>query len=1357
MVDQPPVEIIDEAPVTAMQMAMLLQSNGSDQPWVNVEQLVLKFQSDFPGSERVTWAWSELVSRYDALRTVIRWQNVERPSQQIFADVTVQLDMEDWRDQSSAEQDLSLRSFLRADRERGIALQDLPAWRLTYIQTGPARGQIVISLHHALFDGRSMSRLLSEFLQLVETGHIAPRAEEGAPFSQVATALEAARGQSGDAQAFFEGYLQNFEDIGTLSLPGCDDAGPVQDHRKIQLEDTLAAPLGATLTRRAEQAGGTLANLVQAAWGLVLARWQGRSEVALGAVRSGRHAIPQSAHTVGCLINTLPIRVKLDPSKTLAQLVSGLRRDTVLMHPHEQVAAHEMRQWGQLGSTQQLFSSVVMFERGTMEALVFDRYKGALRPEITLHEEGGGPLMLAVYGSDALALVVESDPQAVPLQVAQALLTHMVQLLQAIAEAPSETPLGELDMLLPSERSALRARALPDAPLVTEPRDMIACFQEQVARQPEALAVLPLQDAGMAAPTRGLSHRLEALSYQALDQHANGLAHVLQTRGVGPGGVVAISLERSPEFIVAMLAVLKLGAAFVPVDPTYPVFRQQHMIDDSGARVVVSRSVAPGLKTEGLNHVDPIADPMDMAPSISPVDRTACAYVIYTSGSTGTPKGVAVSRNNLSAHAAAMIPALGLSAADRVLQFASLSFDVSLEEIFPTLVVGATVVLRNAAMAESPARFMEELEAARITVSNLPTAFWTVLTDYLVSADRSVPDSLRLMIVGGELVKANVLYKWRQMAPDVRWINGYGPTEATITCTVFEADHTDVGEDVPIGRATAHAQTYVLAADGSLAPDGVEGELVIGGPAVALGYVGNPEQTAMLFRDDRFQKQGRLYHTGDRVKWGDDAQLCFLGRRDRQVKLRGFRIDLRDVERAIEDVLPGAEVVASCLNSQTPAARLVAWVKQDGDLDILKLSQQLRHRLPAHMRPELVRVETFPITAGGKVDLNALPLPTVEQHDASVSFLIGNETPLERQVQEAMAQVLGRKTVAVNEGFYDLGGHSLLAVELLGRLETLTGQRLGLMDLRENPTSRGLARIIETGSNAPKHLVHIQPNGSLPPLFAVHVLGTEECYFRPLARHLGADQPILGVSVGALDENAPTGVEFTARRYCADIMEFYPEGPINLMAVSLGSYIAFEMARQFLLAGREVAFLGLFDAAGPAGRQECRGLSRVPGHLKQARRLGLSLPLHIARNQLENFRYAHARYRARVAEQKGGGQAPTSVANLVAMNELAVAAYEPAPLEIPLTIFRAAENDFDSAAGIKAGLGWAPVAKRGFTVIDVPGGHLSMLEEPNVAALALHFVDILQEQQRVRLLRKSQELRDMGTVPRSWQVTKEIS
>ncbi|MEJ6401631.1 amino acid adenylation domain-containing protein [Yoonia sp. 2307UL14-13] len=1285
-------------PLTSLQLGMIYESTVGEQPWVNVEQVVVELDAADASIPTLNDAWAAISQRHDALRLAFDIKTGGRPMQCVVDQTTPSVSAYEISDQPG-----DFEGFLEKDRVAGFDFAKGPPWRVSLIRFPDQTAKMIWTAHHAVVDGRSIAHVLRDLLGYVENGVLPPQSSVPSTYENFSRTLASGIPDRCAAETYFREYLAGFEDMGAPSMSTFERVDG-KSQRKKQAERYLSAELTAQLERRALSAGSRMANLVQAAWALALTRWQGLDEATFGIVRTGRHAIHGTHDTVGCLINTLPMRVRLSRDLTFGDLLQKLRQDTLALYPFEQTPLPKIREWAGLSGQQNLFNSLVMYENADLQGIV-NWHKDI---PITLHEEGGLPLTLAVYGGERLRVMLEHDPAIIPDPVAARLIGHVETLLHRMADTADDALVGTLSMLPKDEHDALIALAAPDIPLRTIGDCLARRFDEVVRSNPNATA---LEIAGGD----------ERLTYADLRDRVAALAATLTAQGISTGDVVAIGLPRSVDFIVSLLAILRTGAAFLPVDPTYPEATRAHMLSDSGARAIVAYDHDSVLLLIRPDQAS--AAPATPLPAIDPDAR---AYIIYTSGSTGKPKGVQVSRANLLSHIAAITDAFGLTADDRVLQFASLSFDVALEEVIPTLLNGATLILRSDEMAQSAGTFLDRCATLRPTIMNLPTAFWAILTDFMGHSGKQTPDSMRLIIVGGEQVKPQSLVAWQKLVPDVTWMNGYGPTETTITCTLHTAGQALPDEDIPIGRPTAHARAYVMAADGSLAPRGAPGELVIGGPAVSIGYINRPEETDKAFLPDPFVPGGRMYRSGDTAQWRPDGTLHFLGREDRQVKVRGYRIDLRQVEQAVEEAAPDLHVIAGVANKGTPAAQLVTWVSPENDsdaVDIDALTTDVAEVLPSHMQPTLVHVPEFPRTAGGKIDKAALPAPSAGEIGGSTDLrpTIG----LEADICAIMAKVLGRDQVGPDQSFYDLGGHSLLSVELIGRLEAMSGSSIGLMDFQTNPTPSQLARLLKDGSSGPKHIIPIQPKGSKPPLLGIHILGTNEEYFRPLAAHLGDDQPMMGVSVGSLDENTPTGIVNTASRYCADINDHYPDGPIHLMAVSLGSYMAFELARQLKDIGREIGMLALFDAAGPGGRDEYRGLRRVFAMARRAHYMGPGFVQDVLRNRLYNWRNKINKKKISEAEAQGETKAPMTVFEFIASNEMAVNAYDAQPLDVPLTIFRAESQFYDTDAAIKSGLGWADVAKKGFEVIDVPGGHLSLLQEPHVPTLAREMAKVL--------------------------------
>lgn len=1298
--------------LTPMQLGMIYESVMIGRPDINLEQLIIHMRDEPIDAKAMQAAWDDLTARHDILRSRFLWEGLEQLLQVVQPTVHARLDHLDWREMASDEQESSLRKWLRRDRLRGVELNQAPAWRVTWIRTGERQSVLIWTFHHAMLDGRSFTTLLRDVLDdysALSKGQLPEKRVSAPQFMDHCRALKQLDPRS--AQSHFADALKGFDAPNSVAIGPAPAGGEPQDPSlKGQHHATLSPAVAERISETAQKSGTSVATLVHAAWGIVLARTSGRSDAVFGVTRAGRHLVPDAKQIAGCLINTVPLRIHLTRDTRIETLLHAIRRDQIDVRPHEHTPLTDIAACSELPGGTPLFESAVMFERGSVDGQLRRLGGDWNNRRVEVLEQGALPLTLAVYGDDEMALMLEFDPARITDDVAGRLLDYTCRALTALAELPLDTPVSGVEILPEDERATLIAMGQPDQ-VARSDLSVAANWHRLVTKTPDAPALLSADDS-------------TCLTVAELDAKANQLAAVLINHGVTTGDLVAICLPRSINFIASVLAVQKVGAAFLPIDPTYPADAIAHMLDDSETVHIISdtASAPVGRNAIDLNRVELPENPVVATPKDDP-DRTA--YVIYTSGSTGAPKGVLIPHRALSGHVAAAQHKYELTSRDRVLQFASLSFDVSIEEILPTLLCGAELILRDAEMSQSLSGFMESCARLKITVLNLPTAFWHALVEHLEQTGSGVPPSLRLVIVGGEAVGRQALDRWRGMFPTLRWLNGYGPTEAAITSTVFDpacSAPLQEGEDVPIGRPMGHALAYVLSPDGGLAPTGAPGELWLGGDAVATGYLNRPETTAERFRPDPILGgQARIYASGDIVRWRADGTLSFGGRADRQVKINGFRIELREIEKVLEVHEDVGLALVAVDRKGTTAARLVAWVtpaRPNQTLDVDPVLTHVQACLPRHMVPAVVTVDAFPKTPGGKVDVAALPRPVCKTKTDGPADE-GDATT--RQIAGVMAEILQSGSIAADESFYDLGGHSLLAIRLIGRLEQEFGQRLSIADLHAGPTPRLISRTLagparDTGA---EHVLPIQPDGSRPPIYGIHVLGTNEVFFRPLSARLGPDQPVFGLSVGPLTENAPVSVEETAALYFRNIQAHQPDGPLCLAAVSQGSFIAFELAQLLVKAGRDVKTLMLFDAAGPSGRVSYRGWRRIAVHLSLLREQGLGYLATPIRNRLGDLRNMIELARLRWTEKRGGNaMVNPTMGKFVAANTLAIAAYQPSPYPRRLTVFRARDSVFDSPEAIREGLGWADVAGAGIDLIEVDGGHLSMLEDPYVEGLA---------------------------------------
>ena len=1311
-------------PLTPTQTGLIYESVLSDQPWVNLEQIVCRLNDEPVDPVAMAQVWQQMIARHAVLRSVCEWQGVAVPQMRIMPTTPVVFEHMDLQDLSSQAQEDHLAGWLKADRDSGVDLTQTGNWRLTWFQLGPRQSVLVWTFHHAMLDGRSFTMLLQEALEAytAQVSGVSDAIVPGdlVPFSNHCIAV--ASMDHSDARQHFAEKLDGFDQTNKVDLG--DRLTGQENSRKAVIERRMPPEFASALGVKANASGVTVATLIMVAWGIVVARCSNRSDAVFGVTRSGRHLVENAAKMAGCLITTVPQRVTLQEDMEIDALLRSVRQDQVRLRPFEQTPLTEIAGVSELPAGEGLFHSAVVFEHGSLGELL--RGKGGVwaSRDIEVLEEGALPLTLAVYNDAQMLLRLEFARDQHSSDTAKRLLDFTIELLVSIAHCPGETKLSRLNMLPAAEQADLMELAQDQDKLTAQNRVMsvVGAFENRVRLHGKATAIID--------ETSG-----ETVTFEQLENRTAEISVRLQKLGIGQGDLVAIVLPRSIDFVAGMLATLRLGGSFLPVDPSYPSDAISHMLGDSRAAAMItdraSKPAAQGISALVLDGPDTRAAVLERA------EHLPSGYVIYTSGTTGKPKGVIIPETALCAHIASITDAFELTDQDRILQFASLSFDVSIEEVLPCLLAGARLVLRSAEMAESMSAFLERCQQLALSVLNLPTAFWHALVDHLDITGQRLPETVRLVIAGGEAISPAALEKWRKMQPGLRWLNGYGPTEATITATLFEpatGDACSACEDVSIGRPLPHTRAYVMAADGSLAPRGAMGELRLGGDAIAQGYLYRPELTVDKFKVDHLvwpvAPEARAYSTGDMVRWLPDGQLAFAGRSDRQIKLNGFRIELREVERALESLPSVALAICAVDGKGSSNARLLAWVTSvdvTTSLDADALQEQVGDLLPKHMVPTVVVVQDFPKTPGGKVDLNALPRPKHAVTAATKSEPINHRT---LRVSQIMAEVLGQSAVDPDASFYDLGGHSLVAIRLISRIEMEFGKRLSIAALHAGPTSRQIADGLLGGAPVAQSdlVIPIQPKGNKPPIYGVHVLGAKEAFYRPLAEKLGTDQPLLGLSVGPLVEGVPTAVKETAAAYREALQSYQPTGPINLMAVSQGSYIALELAQQLRAVGRDVAMLSLFDAAGPGGRARLNGMPRFRAHLGLLRANGISYLRQIAMNRLENLRNGFEKRKFQRLKRNGkAGQAATSVEAFVAANTLAIEEYEAKPYQGSITVFRARESVFDAPEAIRAALGWRQVAKGTLQLIEVPGGHLSLLQEPNVETLAAHLVRIVDQ------------------------------
>jgi amino acid adenylation domain-containing protein len=1030
---------------------------------------------------------SEIARRHEVLRTSFTAVGGQ-PRQVIAKAEPMTFPVTDLQHLAEAEQVAEIRRQLCAEARRSFDLQARPLWRVHLFRLAGRSHVLLIRMHHIVTDGWSQGVFVRELAALYDACCTSRSASLPAlPIQYADFAVwqrQWLQGHVLDEQLVY--WKQQLAGLPALSLP-TDHSRPFVSHfacgaRSFSLPPNLCAELKA-LSRRE---GVTLFMTMLAAFQILLGRYCGQEDIAVGTPVANRGR-PELEDLIGFFVNTLVLRTNLSGNPTFREMLRRVQEMTLAAFAHQDMPFEklvaELRPERNL-SRSPLFQVLFVFQNAPQEMLCFSGLElSYLDAETTttpfdlvlgLMEETGGITGALEFRSELFE----------PATIAR-LAEHYCSLLTNIAACPDKR-IDDLPLLTPAERHTLLGGWNRTQAAYPRGRCIHELIAEQVARTPDALAVVGEE---------------QCLTYQELDEQANRLAFALRRAGLNAEARIGVCLERSPQLLVALLAVLKAGGAYVPLDPAYPKERLALLLDDAKAALLVTQERLhdrlPGYRGCVL-FLDGTAQaaPTDAAPEA----RAECfpdqlAYVIYTSGSTGRPKGVAVQHGNLVASTWARLQYYHAAAAGRdqhqrrFLLLSSYAFDSSVAGIFGTLCQGGCLIVPPEGTERDPAQVIEWIARHGITDTLCVPSLYELL---LTQAPPTRLASLLRVIVAGEECPAALVRRHQQLLPQARLFNEYGPTEATVWSTVQECSDFEASSRVPIGRAIANAQAYVLDRRLNPVPVGVPGELYIGGLGVARGYLHKPELTAERFLPDPFSvvPGARVYKTGDRARWRAEGSLEFLGRIDQQIKLRGFRIEPGEIEAVLHEH-PDVRAAAVLAREDAPGVkRLVAYiVSQSGaSPSVAKLREFLRGRLPVHLIPAaFVFLDALPLTPNGKLDREALPPPGASGLEPG-----GVRVPPRGLVEGLLAAIwcdlLNLERVSRHDNFFDLGGHSLLATQVASRVRQLLHIDLPLRVLFEQPTIAELGTQIEeprrAGLKAQPPLRPAPCNSALPMSFA---------------------------------------------------------------------------------------------------------------------------------------------------------------------------------------------------------------------------------------------------------------------------------
>ena len=1278
-----------------------------------------------------------MIARNEILRTVFYIENGS-PYQKILPKVDFHLYQVNLTREKNPQAEV--RTRITDSNLETMDIYSAPPYRMTLYQVNREDYVLGIIIHHVLIDGWSAELFKRELVAVYQ--QLADGKEVDLPAAPIRYADFACWQQS----PAFEQHIQPQYDywqkklagqVGVAELP----ADKVRPASKTSNASTLWLTLeGQLLDRLGEFCSDqqtTPFSVLLSAFALALNRQTHQEVMRIGSFFANR-PYSQVQSIMGPFINGVVLQVDLSGQANFLELVRQTRTTVTEAQEYQEVPIEkviELTKAGRDRSQRTLFGVAFNFVNVPHSSL----QPRGLQVDYFHFDVGTVTYDLNVEFNrtpTGIQFGFEYNTDIYMEETVERLMQHFLLALEACLQDPTQD-VNRLDLLTAPEKELLGQWNGARVPF---PQDIPVhqLIEEQVQQTPQTIA---------------LQMDTTTYTYEELNRKANQLARVLVKQGLKTEDLVGISLPKSPDMLIAMLAVLKAGGAYLPLDPDYPQEHLEYILTDADPALMITNSAEEHLPFDAKRVIHlrdwqervvaETDDNLDL-----PVSGENLAYCIYTSGSSGKPKGVLIEHRPLVNFVLSSQRYYNVSAEDRVLQFASLNFDTSAEEIYPALISGAALVMRTRDMLDSLPHFLQRCRDWGITFLDLPTAFWHELVLYLDKSKEPFPPKVRLVIIGGERVSPSHLATWHSLGLEhVHLDNTYGLTESTCVATRMRLTPQERAQysqrEVTIGKAIDNVNLYVLDEKRQRVPPGVVGELYIGGDCLAREYLNLPQLTAERFLPDPFSQDSgaRMYKSGDLVLWRPDGSLEYLGRSDEQIKIRGFRVEPGEIEAALLQYAGIADAVVLKRADLSGTEQLLAYLVLDQDyaLDEKALRAFLSKHLPKYMLPAFYTVMAeFPLTPSRKIDKKALPDP-----DWTRGFTADEiecpQTPAEEQMLAIWQEALGRQGIGVTDNFFEIGGHSLLAARMMTEIERQFKVPIPLVTLLEKPSIRELAETITSAGWKPswKSVVNLKSSGSRAPLFLIHAVGGDILSYRRLVLHLqDSDHPIYGVrsqGLGGVEEPFQH-IKDMAAFYLKEIREIQPAGPYYLGGYSFGGTVAYEMAQQLAAVGEKVALLGMFDTVivenMPPELQPTKGLLLLDQFERTwfvfRKWIGLS-----GRKKLDYFakiiNYFRARLKALMKHEKYVNpqeredrerwlRKPPAFQKVELVNAKALREYVVSPYPGKVTLFKARQREWSEL--IHPEPLWRKLTGGQLDVYVCDGNHSSILLEPNAANLA---------------------------------------
>ncbi len=1312
----------------AQQRLWFLDQLEPGQPHYNMPS-VLRLEGTLD-TEALQRAFDELVRRHESLRTSLCVEQGE-PVQVISPPLRLPLAVVDLTELPAPERDAEAQRLALEEARRPFELGRGPLLRTILLRLSDTRHVLLVTLHHVVSDGWSMRVLVQEMAALYEAfsqGRPSPLAELTVQYADYA--LWQRQWLRDEAlESLLAWWRQHLEGAPTvLELPTDRPRPAVRTYRGGTHQALLPLPLAKALETLAQREGATLFMVLMAGFQTLLHRYSGQPDIVVGTDVANRH-YAETESIIGFFINQLALRLHMGEDPSFRQLLEQARNVSLEAYARQDLPFEDLvralnpersRAHAPLFQVklvlQNISSSVAELPGLRLESDGVDPATAKLDLTVLVHQTPEGLHCAWMYSMDLFeASTVER------------MACHFQRLLEAVVATGGEQRLSALPLLSEEERRRVLVEWNETA--APYPRRCIhEWISEQAARVPEAVAVVASDG---------------QLTHGELERRANQLAWYLQALGVKPETRVGLFVERSVHALVGLLGILKAGGAYVALEPTQTRAQERllHVLRDAKVQLIVTQeSLMDELPAQGgflvsLDAEDGLLEAQPEEPPASDVGPDNLAYVLYTSGSTGQPKGVCIEHQHLACYVEGITRRLELPPEASFASVSTLAADLGHTAIFPTLCAGGALHLVERQVAADPARMRDYGERHGVDgLKIVPTHLDALLS--VPGAEKLLPR--QRLVLGGDVSDWALVEKVHALSSGCEIFNHYGPTEATVGVLAGRVERgvrAPGAQSVPLGRPLGNVRVYVLDGYGQPVPVGVPGELYIGGASVSRGYLERPELTAERFVPDAFSPEpgARVYRSGDKVRWLEDGRIEFLGRVDHQLKIRGYRVELGEVEAALAAHPSVRECVVVAREEQQGDKRLVAYVvaREGQTLEETAMTGFLEKRLPEYMVPSIfVVLEELPLTSNGKVDRKALPAPIRARADEAH---VAPRTTTELRLAALWEELLKVERVGVQDDFFELGGHSLLAAQVVARVHATFEVELAVIDLFEAPTLEKLAARIDEGTPSQSALVPLRRGGDRTPFFCVHPVGGGVLCYLELSRRLHPEQPFFGLQAptSMTGQEPPGTLEEMATRYVEAIREVQPHGPYLLGGWSMGGRVAYEMARQLQQRGEEVALLVIIDAQGreDAPRQEgeeARALEvfQFADHLSHLSGLHPEAAGLLGRMDQQELR-------ALLEGTPGVGEElpERPLAELRALwavfsHNLRISReYVPGPYSGSLVLLRAEEAA--KVEGRREDLGWETLAAR-VEVHPVPGNHFSLIAPPHVGHLANRLRELLE-------------------------------